>query len=331
MTLWTRTAVMGLYTLSPTHVGTGQATGAIDLPIARDAATGFPVLPATSLKGVLRDRFSPDPQPSQTDRDLIIQLFGSELADIGKDSDAGKDSDGDDGGLKPGRLAVTEGRLVAYPVRSLSRPFFHVTCPQILEQLLRDLRATGGPAPSLDLTALDDLRGALASDKALAGKALVLEDLVFAPDTVLAPDGIGAIAAFLAGLLPADEAATRRRLESGLIVIPDADFIALMRSAVPVRARVKLTGGKTTDKWTNPDTGETESGNLWYEETLPSDCLFVALVGQRRDRNRNGATLQTLLDRAANLAVLQVGGHETVGQGLCLCTLTAAAPAGGAR
>ena len=45
----------GIYLLAPTHVGTGQAAGAVDLPIARERHTGHPYLPATALKGVARD------------------------------------------------------------------------------------------------------------------------------------------------------------------------------------------------------------------------------------------------------------------------------------
>ena len=47
--------VTGIYTLTPTHCGTGQAAGAVDLPIAREAHTGLPLIPASSLKGIARD------------------------------------------------------------------------------------------------------------------------------------------------------------------------------------------------------------------------------------------------------------------------------------
>ena len=55
MNLWRNITLSGIYTISPTHCGIGQACGAVDLPIARDASTQFPVLPATSIKGVVRD------------------------------------------------------------------------------------------------------------------------------------------------------------------------------------------------------------------------------------------------------------------------------------
>ncbi len=43
------------HALSPLHAGTGQGVGVIDLPIAREKATGLPFLPGSSVKGTLRD------------------------------------------------------------------------------------------------------------------------------------------------------------------------------------------------------------------------------------------------------------------------------------
>ena len=63
-------ALLFLRALSPLHAGTGQGIGAIDLPIAREKATGIPYLPGSSLKGVLRDR------ASAWDRDTLF-VFGA--------------------------------------------------------------------------------------------------------------------------------------------------------------------------------------------------------------------------------------------------------------
>ena len=53
------------------------------------------------------------------------------------------------------------------------------------------------------------------------------------------------------------------------------------------------------------------SENLWYEETLPADSVFYALLAERQQRDA--------LRRVAGLfdghAYLQVGGNETVGMG----------------
>ena len=63
-------ALVFLHALSPLHAGTGQGIGAIDLPIAREKATGIPYLPGSSLKGVLRDR------AASWDPDTRFAVFG---------------------------------------------------------------------------------------------------------------------------------------------------------------------------------------------------------------------------------------------------------------
>ena len=47
---------MFMYVESSLRVGSGEDRLEVDLPIQREAATGYPVLPASSLKGVLRAR-----------------------------------------------------------------------------------------------------------------------------------------------------------------------------------------------------------------------------------------------------------------------------------
>jgi CRISPR-associated protein Cmr4 len=44
-----------LHALSPLHAGTGQAVDIVDLPIARMESTRIPLVPGSSIKGVLRD------------------------------------------------------------------------------------------------------------------------------------------------------------------------------------------------------------------------------------------------------------------------------------
>mgnify|MGYP000629797359 CR=1 FL=1 len=320
MSVWTDTALLGIYTLSPTHCGTGQATGAIDLPVARDASTGFPVLPATGIKGVARDSLSAPIGP--LDKKIVDELFGPEIT-----------SDDTRGALIAGKLAFTEARLVAYPARSFGRPFLHVTCPLILERLARDLRYVGRGDDFLPenwhTPGATDVR-ALVSDPAWVDRGLVLEGLVYGPDDVGVHPQLKEFGGRLAELLPSEEEESRERLRSGLVVIPDADFRALMDRAVPVQARIHLTKGKTTGRWRDPNTGlDDNSGNLWYEEHLPSECLFLALVGERRSRvvqkggehESGGHGLHTLKDNANALRTIQIGGNETVGQGLCLCTV----------
>ncbi len=58
------------------------------------------------------------------------------------------------------------------------------------------------------------------------------------------------------------------------------------------------------------------SGNLWYEEAIPADTLFYALLISRPVGGQNEA-INTVKELFKKRPYLQVGGNETVGQGWC--------------
>lgn len=103
--------------ITPVHSGTGQSSASvIDLPIAREVATNFPILPASSIKGVLRD--------GRTDDEANTRYGSLEAA---------------------GHLTFTDARLLCLPVRSYKGTFAFVTCPLIVHRLARDLKALDLP------------------------------------------------------------------------------------------------------------------------------------------------------------------------------------------
>ncbi len=315
--VWKESAMCFLYTLTPTHCGIGQTASSVDLPIARDVVSGMPILPATALKGVAREACEKDPEF----KNLVSALFGPEIEIQEERANASGD-------LFAAGLAFTEGRLVAYPVRSLNHPFLHVTCPLILEMLARDARLIGNfdpPTPDLS-DAMDRVHVA---DKGLSDRPLGIEDLIYDAGEVHYNEQVADFAHWLAENLPASEQAAKKRLRKGIVVIPDNEFCDLIQRTVPVRARTRLTKGKTADKWLNPETGETESGNLWYEEYLPSDTVFIAFIGRRRqiilqnnDKDSNQEkqifSLDDFINRWKEVSVVQIGGNETIGNGICL-------------
>ena len=316
--LWSDVRITGLYTLSPLHCGIGQVAGAVDLPVAREAGTDFPIIPATGLKGAARMHLR-----GLLDDETMDVLFGPELQ---SDKQAGASATEEN--TRAGLLSFMEARLLAYPMRALVRPFLYVTCPMILGRLQRDLRALrpGGawaawaeePMPKL----LQEKAGV--TREQWRDEPLVIEDLAYTGQDVAQVPWLEQTAARMAELLPPGEDFTRQQLRENLVCIPDADFGELIQRVIPVRARTQLTDGKTTDKWIGPH-GQEQKGNLWYEEYIPADTLFVQFVGQRRPGD--GATPSaeatkearlTALDRHAEaLRYIQVGGNETVGYGLC--------------
>lgn len=315
MSAWEQALACGIYTVTPLHVSTGQAEGAIDLPVAKEPHTGFPVIPASSLKGVARDAFEGNGLSESDVNTLFGPTVDETTGKAGKvTGETGKATRGQGGqaSLFAGALVFTEARLVAYAVRSLNRPFLYVTSRLVLERLARDLRAANIDIGPLSLPTAG--ASVLVADKSLSKTTIILEDLVYTSDIAQSTD-VENIGKSLAALLPAsEEETTRRRLANSLVVIPDGDFATLVRR-LPVRARIKLNENKTTDG---------NGGNLWYEEHVPSDCLFVSLVGARRGRSD---AIRIFREHGTRLEVSQIGGNETVGEGICLWTLAPQAAA----
>ena len=52
--------ILYLFTRTPLHVGAGASVGAIDQPVIRERHTGFPIIPASSLKGSFADQWVAD-------------------------------------------------------------------------------------------------------------------------------------------------------------------------------------------------------------------------------------------------------------------------------
>src|SRR5260370_29440413 len=108
-----------VHALSPLHAGTGQGVGVIDLPIAREKATGLPFLPGSSLKGPLR--------ASLADKDLRNAIFGPETTEINPEDNYASS------------VQFSDQRLLLLPVRSLAGTFAWVTSLFVLRRLLRDI------------------------------------------------------------------------------------------------------------------------------------------------------------------------------------------------
>src|SRR5687767_10402752 len=109
-----------LHALSPVHVGTGQAVDVIDLPIARMRSTGIPIVPGSSIKGVLRDE---TPNLDERERSAVF----------------GPDPEHENASDHAGALVVDDARLQVLPVRSFSGAFAWVSSPLLLDLARRDL------------------------------------------------------------------------------------------------------------------------------------------------------------------------------------------------
>lgn len=280
---------LGLFAETFIHPGAGSAGGAVDLPVAREAATGYPFIPGSGLKGALRDR-ARQHWPDERDGEAI-SLHPEVKRRFGQQEDAG-------------RLLVSDARLLLLPVRSLTGAYVWVTCPLLLERLSRDRVRSGKPRLP-DLSHSPAAGTAIANAPARAQK-LYLEERTFSVDGEISE----ALCEPMAELIAHE--ATRNRLGSQLAILSDQDFSWFARYGLSVQARNQLTDAKTTGSWTDPESGEVQRGNLWYEETLPPDTLLYATLG---DRHGDGLAADTTGELFGEHPYIQVGANETVGQG----------------
>lgn len=268
-----------LHTITPLHSGTGQTVAVIDLPVAREKATGYPVIPASSLKGVLRDA-------AGGKSDAANRLFGSLE--------------------KAGAISIGDQRLLCLPVRSYFGTFAYISCPLALGRFVRDLEALGLNAPfkKADVPVVDDTTTGLAVVLPNApisslkhGAQVFLEDLDLA---IQEAAGAAAIAEGLAEILFNGEE-TMFTTRFGLV--SDNVFSYLCETALEVSARVAL----------HDETKTVRTGGLWYEEAVPAEAIFAGpvLIESRFEGTAEEAFA------AVNRKLIQVGGKSSVGRGLC--------------
>ncbi|WP_321491786.1 type III-B CRISPR module RAMP protein Cmr4 [uncultured Desulfobacter sp.] len=274
-----KTLLLGLLAETSIHPGAGQSADIIDLPVVREAATGYPVVPGSSFKGALTDYA----------RDL--QLKNADFI-FGKQDDAGA-------------LLVSDVRLLLLPVRSLTSAYKWVTCPHLIERWQRDAERTGSGNNSAFPYFSVESGSFLGSDT----DGLFLEERQFKPVAGSNEELRQCVKDFLLlieAMTPLiRHEPTRTRLIKQLVIINDDDFAWFAKNGLGVQARNFL----------NTDTKK--SKNLWYEEYIPADALFYAVLAERKD----GAvtTIKTLFQEQP---YLQLGGNETIGAGWFALSVT---------
>lgn len=272
-----------LHALTPVHVGTGQAVANVDLPIAREKATGFPIIPASAFKGVLRDYFAP---PSQQAPDWVQKAFG-------KEAQAGEQE------LEAGDWAFTDLRLLCLPVRSFYGTFAYTTCPLVLHRLLQVALALKlhPPFEQAAIPTLDTAQIALTQASVLHRNGTVyLEDL----DLTRAGDATPIAEALAQAIFPNDS--ERKLFTERFAIVSDRVFSFLSETATEVMARVRL----------HDELKTVARGALWYEEAVPAESLFYGFVTHAKP-----ASHQVGFDHLKVETPVQIGGDATIGRGIC--------------
>ncbi|KAB2965023.1 MAG: type III-B CRISPR module RAMP protein Cmr4 [Thermoanaerobaculia bacterium] len=270
-----------LHALSALHAGTGQGVGPIDLPIARERTTDHPIVPGSSIKGVLREAA----RAQAADR--VDAIFGSAEGNASM-------------------VRVSDARTLAFPVKSDRGTFAWITSRYALLRYARDAGEVGFTADQVPVVA-DGKAVTEDGSVVLDGSRVTLDGLPY--ERVAPSEGAKKVFGALArAVFPGEDLtnkAWRLFFSERVVIVSDDAFTWLTQTATDVRAHVRI-----DDK-----TGTVAKGALWYAETLPPETILAGIVqvgALRKDQDPKGA-----FDLLNNIAAspLQVGGDATTGAG----------------
>ncbi len=302
--MYLKSRMLYLYVETPLHAGAGSGLGAVDLPIQRERATGYPIIQASGLKGALREK-----APNNSEK---LAVFGSDTSQ----------ENGNAGAFSPG-----DARILLFPVRSLKGVFAWITSLNALQRWQRESRDTGSTLPNLPTEQPDrvgdEVRCYAGDGVTTSDGFVVLEEFTF--KRIDDPQNITKKITQWLGLhaLPKNlDPYWGNLLEKNLVILPDDDFRDFLLHATEVLTRVRL----------EPDSKTVAQGALWTEEHLPADCLLYSPVRASRlrvDKSNFPNGWDKLVDDPIGQAekvldwveqnvqtIIQLGGDETVGRGI---------------
>jgi CRISPR-associated protein Cmr4 len=305
-----------LFTRTPLHVGAGSSVGAIDQPIIRERHTGFPVIPASSLKGTFADAWNECLLDEQNDKGETKKV---RVKKDGAASDAawlfGSDSDKH---AAAGALQFSEAKLLAFPIRSAKGSFAWITCPLMLARAVRDGALDNGLVPSFQKPAngqpdkSDELAFFATTGPLAFGDKVVLEEYTFSRT---GNDEAATVGVALAKFLPDDP--VWKEVVSRLVILSDGMMSYFAQNSCEVAQHVRI----------SDETGTAEGGALFNQENVPSESLFYSVIHGFKERTlkdkRRPAedALKAFADKLMKQPTFQFGGDASTGLGYCTVKL----------
>jgi len=240
-----KTKTMYIFAKSPVHVGAGSSVGVVDSPIMRERHTKTPIIPGSSLKGVLADMWNEKIGEKITRNDAGKTLLGN---------------GGDNNNASAGELLIGEARTLVFPVRSAKGGFAWVTCPFALQRFSRDTGIVLEDIPEN----LEDSQ-CYASKKTKLGESVVLEEYKLTAEGE--PDKIAE------ALAVASSDQLWQTITDRLVIVSDEMFSYFVENACEVVTRIRV----------NDTTGVVEPGALFNHEQVPSETMFYSVIGTMKE------------------------------------------------
>ena len=225
-----------LMTLDPLHIGDGGSRlGRVDNSIVREPGTKLPKIPGTSLHGAIRhyaavcysdlSQAGGGKNKDQNDNHPVSYTFGS-IKEAGSD------------GGQSGRVSISDGRLLLFPVYSLAGPVW-ITCPSILREFDPEFLVT-------NLDGVVQLPASLQKHEHLNLGWLMLPKI---DGTFTLPSKIENIPS---------------QIQEKAVLVSDKLFSQIVNSNLEVRTSVSI----------NPETGAADDGKLFTYEAIPRSAIL---------------------------------------------------------
>ncbi len=311
-----RAKLLTFRTLTPLHVGSGTSVSYIDLPIARERHTDYPVIPGSGIKGVIRDVAT---RKNVKNPCSVENVFGPE---------PGKDEH------RASLVAFTDAKILFYPVRSLRGVFALITSPYVLRRFAEDMRAAeamsedwkipkkleeiirwaktakNGSHTNNSQGSIKDDIVIVAQDSVLllskrgGNEEVVLEEFNFSASKEDFKEDFNKILEIFRGFnILTDEDVKR------IAIVSNDVFRDMVKYAVEVRTRIRIDQAK----------GTVEGGALFSLEMVPAEAIFYSFVFTKSLNNGSSCDDKKAMEFIEEIlpddSVLQVGGDETVGLG----------------
>lgn len=300
-----QTKILYLFTRTPLHVGAGASVGAIDQPIQRERHTGFPIIPASSLKGSFADQWNNGLVDEET-KDGTKKVRVNKKGEIAEAAWLyGSDND------KPafaGSLIFSEARILAFPIRSARGSYAWITCPLMIQRAARDgVISAVIPGEPKDNEAIFRTEGPLS-----LGNQIVLEEYCFTHTSTYPTELATAFAKLI------EEDALFQSIADRLVILSNGMMSHFAATACEVAQHVRI----------SDETGTAEGTGLFNQENVPADTLFYSVLCATKSRVPNGSfkdksdieALQTFAAKVSEGKVFQFGGDASTGLGFCSVT-----------
>ena len=294
-----KTKIMSIFTRTPLHVGCGSSVGAVDQPVVRERHTGYPIIPGSTIKGVLADLW--------LKRNADGSIFYKETKKTVKGEDGTEhektiyESVRDEEGIKilgstdnknasAGSLLIGEGKLLAFPVRSAKGCWAWLTCPLAIARFARD---SGAAIENPEVKGNDFL----VSDKLKLDDSVVFEEYPLKVVGTVPEDVKNAFTELC------EDPVWAGNLANHLAVVSDDLFTYFAKNACEIANHNRI----------NDETGVVDDGALFSQENVPSETLFYVVFtsADAGDFSKAKAKLQSVGN------VLQIGADMTTGLGWC--------------